>query len=57
MANKSKTYNIDAKGKSLGRLASEVATLLRGKREVNYFFICLFHLRQFTPDLFLFKEL
>src|SRR3989338_4207955 len=37
MANKSKTYNIDAKGKSLGRLASEVATLLRGKREVNYF--------------------
>ena len=37
MANKPKTYNIDAAGKSLGRLASEIATLLRGKREVNYF--------------------
>ncbi|KKQ91347.1 MAG: 50S ribosomal protein L13 [Candidatus Azambacteria bacterium GW2011_GWA2_39_10] len=37
MANKPKTYNIDAVGKSLGRLASEIATLLRGKREVNYF--------------------
>ena len=37
MENKSKTYNIDASGKSLGRLASEIATLLRGKREVNYF--------------------
>lgn len=33
---KSKIYNIDASGKSLGRLASEIATLLRGKREVNY---------------------
>ena len=31
-----KTYNIDAAGKSLGRLASEIATLLRGKREVDY---------------------
>ncbi|MDO8574676.1 MAG: 50S ribosomal protein L13 [bacterium] len=37
MANKPKTYNIDAEGKSLGRLASEIATLLRGKREINYF--------------------
>ena len=36
MVNKPKTYNIDADGKSLGRLASEVATLLRGKNEVNY---------------------
>lgn len=35
-SNKPKTYNIDASGKSLGRLASEIATLLRGKREVNY---------------------
>jgi len=34
--NISKTYNIDANGKSLGRLATEVATLLRGKREVDY---------------------
>lgn len=33
---KSKKYDIDAAGKSLGRLATEVATLLRGKREVNY---------------------
>jgi large subunit ribosomal protein L13 len=33
---KSKIYNIDASGKSLGRLATEIATLLRGKREVNY---------------------
>ncbi len=34
--NTPKTYNIDASGKSLGRLATELATLLRGKREVNY---------------------
>lgn len=34
MANK--IYNIDAAGKSLGRLASEIAILLRGKNEVNY---------------------
>lgn len=33
---KLKTYNIDAAGKSLGRLASEVAVLLRGKKEVSY---------------------
>jgi len=33
---KSKTYNIDAKGRSLGRLASEIAVTLRGKREVSY---------------------
>lgn len=32
-----KLYTIDANGKSLGRLASEIAILLRGKREVNYF--------------------
>lgn len=36
MTNKPKTYNIDATGKSLGRLASEIAVLLRGKKEVNY---------------------
>ncbi len=36
MANKFKNYEIDANGKPLGRLASEVASLLRGKREVNY---------------------
>lgn len=34
--NKSKVYKIDAAHKSLGRLATEIATLLRGKREVNY---------------------
>lgn len=37
MTNKPKTYNINAAGKSLGRLASEIAVLLRGKKEVNYF--------------------
>lgn len=37
MANKPKTYNIDATEKSLGRLASEIAVLLRGKKEVGYF--------------------
>ncbi len=36
MVNKPKNYKIDATGKSLGRLASEVATLLRGKNEVAY---------------------
>jgi len=36
MVNKSKNYNIDANGKPLGRLAAEVASFLRGKREVNY---------------------
>ncbi len=36
MKSKLKNYDIDAGGKSLGRLASEVASLLRGKREVNY---------------------
>jgi len=36
MTNKSKNYNIDASGKSLGRLATEIVTLLRGKGEVNY---------------------
>jgi len=36
MTSKPKKYEIDASGKSLGRLASEVASLLRGKREVNY---------------------
>ena len=36
MPNKLKTYDIDASGKSLGRLASEVASLLRGKNEVTY---------------------
>ncbi|MEK7578158.1 MAG: 50S ribosomal protein L13 [Patescibacteria group bacterium] len=37
MPTKPKVYNIDAAGKSLGRLATEVATMLRGKNEVNYF--------------------
>lgn len=36
MMNKLKTYNIDARGKSLGRLASDIAVTLRGKKEVNY---------------------
>lgn len=36
MPTKSKNYNIDAANKSLGRLATEVATMLRGKKEVNY---------------------
>lgn len=36
MTTKPKTYNIDAAGQSLGRLASRIATLLRGKNEVNY---------------------
>lgn len=31
-----KIYNIDAAGKSLGRLASEIAVTLRGKKEVDY---------------------
>ena len=34
--NKTKIYNIDASGKPLGRLASDIAILLRGKREINY---------------------
>lgn len=33
---KNRIYNIDAKGQSLGRLATNIATLLRGKNEVNY---------------------
>ena len=36
MTAKQKIYNIDASNKPLGRLASEIATLLRGKREINY---------------------
>ena len=35
-ANKPKIYKLDATGRPLGRLASEIATLLRGKHEVNY---------------------
>lgn len=31
-----KWYLIDAEGKTLGRLASEIATLLRGKRKPQY---------------------
>lgn len=31
-----KIYKIDAKGKSLGRLASDIAITLRGKKEVSY---------------------
>lgn len=30
------TYNIDAKDKSLGRLATEIAVLLRGKNKVDF---------------------
>lgn len=33
---KPKVYNIDADGQSLGRLASKIAVLLRGKAEVNF---------------------
>lgn len=29
-------YTIDAKGKKLGRLASEIATILQGKKNPNY---------------------
>lgn len=35
-SSKVKTYSLDAGGKSLGRLATEISTLLRGKNEVNY---------------------
>lgn len=31
-----KEYNIDAKGKVLGRLASEIALILQGKNRVDY---------------------
>lgn len=30
------THQIDATGKALGRLATEIATLLRGKHKVNF---------------------
>lgn len=33
---KRETYTIDATGKPLGRLASEIAILLRGKNEVSF---------------------
>lgn len=33
---KGKTYKIDASGKILGRLASEVATILRGKNQPDF---------------------
>lgn len=33
---KQKIYNIDAAGEHLGRLATKIATLLRGKAEVNF---------------------
>ena len=33
---KTPTYTIDAKGKVLGRVASEVATILMGKKEATY---------------------
>lgn len=36
MTSKIKVYEIDASGKSLGRLATEVAQTLRGKREVDF---------------------
>lgn len=29
-------YTIDAKGKRLGRVATEIATILQGKKSVNY---------------------
>lgn len=29
-------YTIDAKGKRLGRIASEIATILQGKKEASY---------------------
>jgi large subunit ribosomal protein L13 len=31
-----KEYNLDAKGKKLGRLASEVATILMGKKSLDF---------------------
>jgi large subunit ribosomal protein L13 len=31
-----KWYVVDAKGKTLGRLASEIATILRGKHKPTY---------------------
>lgn len=34
--NKFKIYTIDASGQSLGRLASDIAVTLRGKKEVRY---------------------
>ncbi len=34
--NKFKVYTIDAGGQSLGRLASDIAVTLRGKKEVHY---------------------
>lgn len=33
---KRETYNIDATGKSLGRLATQITTLLRGKNKTNF---------------------
>ncbi len=33
---KSQTHNLDATGKSLGRLATEIATLLRGKNRPEF---------------------
>jgi large subunit ribosomal protein L13 len=36
MATSTKVYAVDAEGKSFGRLASEVAALLRGKSLVNF---------------------
>lgn len=34
--NERKNYNIDAAGKALGRLASEIAIILRGKNKTNF---------------------
>lgn len=31
-----KQYTLDGKNKSLGRLASEAASILRGKKEINF---------------------
>ena len=33
---KLKTYEVDATGKAMGRLASEVAIIITGKKQVNY---------------------
>ena len=38
-----KWFVIDATGKPLGRLASEVAKILRGKHKPEYHFVVLWH--------------
>ena len=35
-----KWYFVDAEGKTLGRLATEIATILRGKHKANIYSTC-----------------